>query len=82
MHPQGSTFDELSPGLGVAYDEKGRQKKGVGNFSQVWGKYSRDDYSRKFAMTGFEFSMPSMMSDTFGGGSGHVQPPPSQPNLP
>jgi hypothetical protein len=59
----GSNFDTMAPDLGVVVEEKGRTKRGNGNYSALMGKYSLSDYNAKFSRTSLQFSqtMTSMM---------------------
>ena len=40
INPMGSNFDSITPDLGVILEEKGRSKKGAGNFAATNGKLS------------------------------------------
>jgi hypothetical protein len=51
----GSNFEFLEPDLGIIIEERGKTKKGNQNFSILYGKYSKQDYTEKFSKTSFNF---------------------------
>jgi hypothetical protein len=50
--PMGSNYELMQPDLGVIMEEKGQQKKGNLNFSQL-GKLSKHEYTEKYNKMSF-----------------------------